>query len=314
MLAGQETPSSVMYQDLKNFGGISNKDAARMLLSGRVGPGGRSPRERVSERTFLSREVVHVQPSQVNRALFAELSGASQTLLGRVVANVAGGRPAVLNHYLGPAAIEMQGVLAQYGFDALVYGNEVRRIDTVGLRRETDRATLAFMLFVASGCLADPVAAVGTVERFARHTLVTDIGTIVEADHSEADMRPEAPVVLGLLRMVNGVARPPIHPLDPRGSVVGSLASGPGAVTDVDLDVSRQHLRIWYERPRWLCQGLGSTNGTVLISAADKDMQVVEPPRSGRHGITYPPIAIERGDVLCLGRSTRFLVMALQAS
>lgn len=310
-MLGQETPSSVMYQDLKAFGGISNKEAARVLLSGRVGAGGRAPRERVGERTFLSREVVHVLPGQVNRALYADLAGASQTLLGRVT--TATGRPAALEHYLGPAAIAMQGALAQYGLDALVYGNEVRRIASVRLRREDDRVLLAFMLFVGAGCLADPAAAVGVVERFAQRTLVLDIGTVESASAPSAGA-PDTAVSLGLLRLVDGVARPPIYPLDPSGSVVGSLASGPGAVTDVDVDVSRRHLRVWRDGNRWLCQGLGSTNGTVLVSGQDKGARIVEPPRAGRHGTGYPPVELERGDVLCLGRSTRFLVMALQAT
>ena len=111
---------------------------------------------------------------------------------------------------------------------------------------------------------------------------------------------------------MNGAARPPIHTLSPLDSTVGSLASGPGAVTDVDVDVSRRHLRIWQEDGRWLCQGLGSTNGTVLLSGADKSMKVVEPPKSERRG-TCPPVELGLGDILILGRTTRFLVMGIQA-
>ncbi len=312
---GQDTPSSILYQDLKSFGGISNKEAARILLSGRISVGGRAPRDRVDERTFLSREVVHAQPGQVNPGIFADLAGASQTLLGRMLANGAGpGRDGILAHYLGPAAAQMQGALAQFGLDSLLYGNEAQRLGRVRLRNESDRSTLALMLFVAAGCLADPAAAVATVEKFAQRFLAMDIGTVETSMGTQVMPDESGPLALGLLRIVNGAARPPIYPLSPAGSTIGSLASGPNAITDVDVDVSRQHLRIWRDGSRWVCQGLGSTNGTMLISGADKSAQVVEPPRSGRSKGTYPPVALERGDILCLGRTTRFLVMALQGA
>jgi hypothetical protein len=310
----QDTPSSVLYQDLKTFGGISNKDAARILLSGKVAAGGRAPRDRVDDRTFLSREVVHSQPGLVNTSLFANLPDATQTLMSRLLANRAtGGKSGILAHYLGPASQAMQETLADYNLDAAVYRNEVLRLGSVRLRREEDRATLVLMLFVSTGCLADPAAAVGVVEGFAVKTLAVTIGTIETTMGDQAESAPESTVDLGLLRFVNGTARPPIHPLSPAGSIVGSLATGPGAVTDVDVDVSRRHLRIWRQGTRWLCQGLGSTNGTLLVSGADKSTTVVEPPRSGRRASEYPPVPIERGDMLCLGRTTRFLVMNIQA-
>lgn len=214
----------------------------------------------------------------------------------------------------GAAAAQMQGALAQFGLDSLLYGNEAQRLGRVRLRNESDRSTLALMLFVAAGCLADPAAAVATVEKFAQRFLAMDIGTVETSMGTQVMPDESGPLALGLLRIVNGAARPPIYPLSPAGSTIGSLASGPNAITDVDVDVSRQHLRIWRDGSRWVCQGLGSTNGTMLISGADKSAQVVEPPRSGRSKGTYPPVALERGDILCLGRTTRFLVMALQGA
>lgn len=60
----RETPRSVMFDDLRKFGGITNRDTAWMLLRSTPMAGGKAPRDRVDERTFLSREVVHA-PSSV---------------------------------------------------------------------------------------------------------------------------------------------------------------------------------------------------------------------------------------------------------
>ena len=49
------------------------------------------------------------------------------------------------------------------------------------------------------------------------------------------------------------------------GSIIGALALEDGAVTDVGLDVSAKHLRIFAENNAWYAQDLGSTNGTHLI-------------------------------------------------
>lgn len=51
----RETPRSVMFDDLRKFGGITNRDTAWMLLRSTPMAGGKAPRDRVGERTFLSR-------------------------------------------------------------------------------------------------------------------------------------------------------------------------------------------------------------------------------------------------------------------
>ena len=53
------TPSSYMYSDLRSFGGITNKEAASELLTGRTLCSNGAPRDRINERTFLSRQIVH---------------------------------------------------------------------------------------------------------------------------------------------------------------------------------------------------------------------------------------------------------------
>ena len=114
---------------------------------------------------------------------------------------------------------------------------------------------------------------------------------------------------LGLIRIVGNAAKPPLYPLNEGegGTVIGSLATGTGAITDVDRDVSRRHARVFAKDGYWYVQGLGSTNGTVLISGADMSQHVVEPPRHTRRpGVEYPPVPLWHSDTICLGATTRF--------
>lgn len=317
----KETPSSVMYADLKTFGGVANKDAARLLLSSRVMYGGRAPRDRVDERTFLSREVVHVDPSRVDPSQFGDFATSSQVLAHRIVAKHGGNeaaRVAVHQHYCGPAAREMAAVLKAHGLDDKIYINLVNRAAKSMPPENIDGVALLVMTFVATGCLANPSEAAFLVDQVASKQLSADLGTIsvgVTADVSGVGDEDAVQGTLGLIRVIDGMARPPIHPLSaaPSGTVVGSLVTGDGTVNDVDVDVSRHHLHIWQEEGTWYCQGMGSTNGTVLISGADRSTQVVEPPKRERSGQTvYPPVPLQNSDELCLGKTTRFLVMKIK--
>lgn len=85
----EETPSSYMFADLRMFGGITNKEAAKELLTDKANYGGAAPRDRINERTFLSRQIVHAAPSQVHPEFFADFSQSTQTLTGKIVSNLA---------------------------------------------------------------------------------------------------------------------------------------------------------------------------------------------------------------------------------
>lgn len=313
MLIMRDAPSTVLYADLHSYGGLKNVDSARILLSAKVGPGGKTPRDRIESRTYLSREVVHVSPEKVDPSIFADFYASTQTLYARVLAKF-GGMAALQNviaHYSGPAAQEMIISLEAFNLDAQLYRNEVTRLLQARLRTESDRPLLLFMLFCITGCLANPARAVQLVEDFAHSKLTQDLATVSVSVEDEGSA---AETSLGLLRIIGDVAQPPIHPLNPAGSVLGSLATGPGAITDVGADVSRIHARVWFDGSRWLCEGLGSTNGTFVILGEDKSTVVVEPPRRARNPkATYPPLELHESDMLCLGGSTRFLVLHTRA-
>lgn len=310
-----DTPSSVVYADLRTFGGISNKEAARILLSAKVAAGGKTPRDRIESRTYLSREVVHVLPTMVNPSIYGEFSSSTQTIYARLKSRVGKGLEGermIAAHYGVDAVDSICGSLDAYGLDTQIYRNEVARLRSVRLRSEHDRGLLLLMLFCIAGCLANPREATIEVEKFARNMLAQDLATMTaDAYRSrEADGTPRGPVSLGLLRLIDGVAKPPIHRLNPKGSMVGMLADGFGAITDVDADVSRLHARIWHDGNRWLCTGLRSTNGTTIVSGDDGSITCVEPPRrSGDALEPYPPQELHERDIVCFGRTTQFLVL-----
>ena len=316
-----QTPASVLFDDLRRQAGLSNRDAARILLSTRPIYEGRSPRDRIEDRTFLSREVVHIRPENVNPSLYADFSQSAQNICARIVARFGGGDAAyaqVINYYSGDAMQRMAMVLNNYGRDGQIYINTVRRVRSAQLRRENDRAVLLVMAYVAVGCLADPRAAAAIVEQFTRRQLATDLVTMetsVGPSRTGAFMQ-QAPSndSLGLVRVVDGAVKPPIHELSsgPQGTLIGSLPIEGSCITDVEVDVSRQHLVVWQQAGRWWCQGLESTNGTVLINGATKEIVTVELPRSARRGVAPKPIEIKPGDTLCLGLNTRFLVMRMR--
>ena len=73
-----ETPSRVMYDDLKTFGHISRKDVAQILLSDRVVAGGRSLRTRALEDpTYVTRYICDATPGALSaRILPLQAEGA----------------------------------------------------------------------------------------------------------------------------------------------------------------------------------------------------------------------------------------------
>lgn len=316
-----DTPCSVMFADLKSFGRISNQEAARRLLNPDYLYNGKPLADRTADRTLLSRKVVHATPGETPRRRYGDLASASLTLSARLREANGGGEQAqelLGHHYLGPAARAMRKALRDCGVDDSAYANALQRISAMELPNERERASLYLMLFVATGCLGNPGEAAAVVGDFvsekltsALHTVETDVGPGF-ASHAT----PRADTVLGLLRLVDGSVREPLHKLatSPEGTVIGSLPNDANGISDVDGDVSRRHLRIWREEGRWYAQGLGSTNGTVLLSGSTREASVVEPPRSRRaRGATYPPVELLTSDILCLGATTRFLVMSVMA-
>ncbi len=316
-----QTPTAYLFEELRKRAKLSNRDAALILLSTRPIYAGRSPRDRIGERTFLSREVVHVLPDRINPSVYGDFFQSAQTITSRLVGVNGWGDGAcrqVITRYSGDAASVMVNLLNAYGREGRIYANTVMRVRSMQLARENDRAVLLVLAFIAVGCLADARASSDLVERFTREKLARSFGTVVTNVRPKVQqtLYDNAPDLIGLVRVINGAIRPPIYPLSqgPKGTVVGSLPTEDSSITDVEVDVSRRHLIVWYQNKQWWCQGLGSTNGTFLIRGITGDILTVEAPRMSRSASAPAlPIAIEAGDTLCLGRRTRFQVIQMSS-
>lgn len=311
------TPSYVMFADLKRFGRISHYDAARILLSDAAEGGRPSPRSRAEDRTYLSRQIVNAAPGQLPPAFFCDFYHSAQAILARLLSQRGGdaaSRDEMVGHYAGDACASMREALTLCGIDANVYVNLVRRVmgrDDLG---QGQRLVLLVMLFLIMGCLADPAAAVSYIDDFMEQNLILRTSTeeTAFAPRPEGARPDEAPARMGLIRVfADSSVRGVVYPLrgGDEGTVIGALCCDAGSITDVDADVSARHLLITSSGGTWYATGLGSTNGTVLMRPGSDDPVVVEPPRSERGNGAPRPCRIERGDLLCLGSTTRFLVV-----
>ena len=311
-----ETPLSFMFADLKQFAGISNRDAAQMLLTDRPVLGGVSPRDRVSERTFLSREIVHATPGYLPASFFAPFDASMPALAAHMQRK--GGRhlsSADIEHHIAQELREpFCAVLASWNINDRLYANAVEHIGAMRLSSDKSRCTLYLMLYCATACLGDPARAIGLTERFAQDRALGSFSTQpADVGENTAAASP-APSRLGLVRLLDGKITGQIHPLseDAEGTVIGSLTTGAHAIVDVGPDVSRSHLRIRYDGARWVAEPLGSTNGTTVISGEDRHLDVIEPPAQGRTASWQAqPFEVLPGDILNLGASTSFLVLEI---
>ena len=317
-----ETPCSVLYDDLKSFGGIKQLDAARVLISTASATGAMLLEKAASNRSYLTRYIVHRVPDRCSPELYGDLALTSLKLT-TVIVNKLGGdleaRRQIFEHYRGQAARDMATVLDAFGLDGNLYRNAARRIEIADEYDMREKGTLLAMLFIATGALGDPTRAAQIVETYCADKMGGHFGTTETTMGSRFDARTAAGHVtggvpsLGLLRMDGDRVDMHVYPLSrsPQGTVVGSLPKTNPSITDVGVDASREHLRIWLEGGHWYVQGLGSTNGTVLEPGTGGERIVVEPPKGVRKPTkTFPPVEIHNSDRLQPGLYTTFLLIA----
>ena len=324
-MAHENSPSAVMYAELKDLG-IKKSDAATLLLDTKRNFGGGLLGDRVESPSQLTRYIVQTAPGEMGRALFQDFGHSSQTIMGRIAAKLRKGgmtsaeaHAAIAERFSGESAEAIQRALDEYGIDSSVYRNALAHVGGLELENETDRTALYVMLFLITGCLGDPAEAAREVERFAANRMGAAFRT---TEASWDDEKPDEPrsekidePLLGLMRIVDGRLKGgSLHRLStqPDGTEIGALAAGNETITDVDPDVSRHHARIYRENGHWYIVGLKSTNGTTIISGGDKLERIVEPPKKDRPRDYQPePAEILPSDTICLGSSTRFLVMPI---
>ena len=323
-MAHEHSPSSVMYADLKDFG-LKNTEVALVLLAADRSYGGVPMRERISSRTQLSRSIVHVAPGEIDESFFNDFAQSTQAVLSRLVgilkkSGIANPSAAIAKHYTGHAASEMQSALREYGIDDNLYRNVMAHIGRLEGLSEGDRAFLYLLQFVVLGCTGNPRRAADEVDSFSTNRIGvafrTPVPTLRDFQNLDDEELVEEDTFLGLMRIVGGKLKGAdgfyrINPTE-QGTVIGALASEPGSITDVDADVSRQHARIYRKDNHYYLIGLKSTNGTTVIAGDDKIEHVVEPPRRERRRDYVPtPYEVFPTDTICLGVSTRFMVIPI---
>ena len=325
-MARVDTPSSVMYSTLKKFG-LSNHAVATALLNTSLSFDGKPLQDRIDESSQLSRRIVHTRPGEMPIGLFNDFLITCPLLMrkavdARAISKHAGSVEAALDELdeliCGSASELMVAALHKCAIESSAYRNMASFIRHAELPSERNRTLLAFMMFVITGCIGNPKVAALLVVQYATDVLGADFQTAQTIVSVATMPRPaKADVRLGLVRIIDGhiVAGSRMHMLHPDGTEIGLLPASRHVVTDVADDVSRRHARIWREGGHWYVAGLGSTNGTRLISGSTGKVQTVELPRAERDGKAEPqPVEISPTDILCLGESTQFIVMAVLGS
>lgn len=309
------TPCSVLFDTMKRQGGISYKNTAALILSGRPLSDGRSPASRVDDRTWVSRFVVHAPVGSLQENYFGDFTVSALRLISRL--KTRNGKAMTSEKILALVSDEdgraMDRALEACGQPASLYRNALERLKGEGSLTAEERAEVAMVLFVTVACTANARRAVARALEFTQKAHGGTFVTPATVPDGTAPQAPSAPRVsrLGLLPLTDGYVEGAPFWLAPTeaGTLLGSLALAAEAVTDVAADVSGEHARIWLDDGQWLIEGLDSRNGTVLVNGLTGEETVVEPPRSERSGFSPQPVPLGAGDTLRLGSVTTFLVV-----
>ena len=323
MAQEQGYPISVMFDVFKSFGGVSNRDVAYIILSDKPLAGGRSPRDRIgSDKTFLSRSVVHSMPGELPEAMFANFENSAYHLLSQMHDQTGSQRTPedVCACFSGWAAHAMSVSLRTYALDDTVYLNTVRGLSALEEVSAVKRAYLLVLLFLVTGCTQDPRrGAEYTLEvasdKYSAHLYTQATQTFPSVEGEAAEEAAED-LRLALFRVVGNRLRGGPYRLstDGEGTDIGYLSTSASSITDVEETVSRRHLNIYRaEDGQWYARGLGSRNGTVLISGEDRSETVIEPPRDKAEGFISRDVRIGPGDRLLLARDTEFMVVQVES-
>ena len=174
-------------------------------------------------------------------------------------------------------------------------------------------------LFLVAGCTGDARQAAEYALSCARALMCGDLFRTETNDGAATGYTQDAPAsLLGLYRVEKGSLKGSPYRLDAgdEGTEIGSLSLAPNSINDVGRGVSRRHARIWRDDDEnWYVQGLGSTNGSILVKKnPEGECVVIEPPRDDRPpDYIAQPVPIQSGDRLVLAGTTEFVVVVLPA-
>lgn len=304
------TPCGAMFAMFKRKGGMSNREVAGLVLSARPLSDGKSPVSRISDRTWVSRFIVHAPTGSLQERYFRDYGSAAQRLFDRIRSSHRRlSNQQVIDFVLDEQEHLMEQALEAQHQSAVLYRNAMERIATLPGNSPGERAEMLMVLLVATGCSGQVRAAVAYTMDYARKMFDARPSTppSVEWDAQAGASASEAPHAMGLLRLKDTLVTGGPYWIEPagKGAQVGALATGEHDVTDVEDDVSGLHLHIWHDAEcGWLVEDLDSTNGTQLVDGADGTVQRLAP---------NAPEPLHPGDEIRLGAATAFALIEGEA-
>lgn len=312
MAPSQPTPCSEFFALMKKQGGISYKDMAKMILSGRPLSDGQSPVSRVNDRSWVSRFVVHAPVGSLQANYFCSFSMSAPRIVARLKSKRGHvfSSAEILDLICGDASQGVVDALASCHQNVPLYRNTMYRIANEKGFTEDERAEIAMVLFLATACTGNVSKAVECALEFSKSVHGAGMSTpMITPSGSDCDgcdsKRGSIQPTIGLLRSVDGYVVGDTHWIDPgtKDIEIGSMALDADAINDVGVDVSAHHARIYRKDDGfWWIEDLGSSNGTSLIDGVTgEEVQVL---RSDDGGVEIHP-----GDTIKLGSSTEFVVV-----
>lgn len=301
------TPCGVMFDVFKRSCGIKHNELAEMVLSSRPLSDGRSPKSRTSDRSWVSRFIVHAPAGSLQERYFADYGRAATRVMSRL--RTRGSKvfdpQQILDVVCGDAGRAMDAALAACHQDAHLYRNVLDRINLSSGTTVGERAEAALVLFVAVGCSGNVGKAVAYTADYVRSMHVNLMSTPVmeKIDVSDRSSIDAWEPRLGLIRVRDGYVCSAPYWVEPMGEgvTIGALALGDCDITDVDSDVSAEHARIWRsDQDGWLVKDLGSSNGTFVVDGANRIQNKLQGDAVA---------ALHAGDELHVGNSTVFAVV-----
>lgn len=212
-MATELTPCGALFETMKRYGGISHKDLARLVLSGRPLADGKSPLSRCDDRTWVSRFIVHAPVGSLQDRYFCDWGVAALRVSARLRSRDGKGLSAeeALSLVTDQGGALMEQALRECHQDLALYRNVLERLARGAGYSVEERAELAMVLFVAAGCSANVKRAcayvldyVKTVHGGRLETVPAYVMDSEQPDAPSADPREQAQA-LGLLRMVGGL-------------------------------------------------------------------------------------------------------------
>ena len=335
MSPADTTPTAVLFQLMKQRAGLSHKELASLILSGKPLADGRSPQSRIADRTWVSRFIVHAPKNTLSDNYFCDYSVAALRVVSRLKSNKKQPMTSqeILDIACGREGEAMDDILRTIGQDPSMYRNMLQRISADASLSLNERSEIAMVLLITVGCTSDVRRSVTYARAFAQKTFGGRLATpktipvgqdageadgeegvaeLAEAANQDADLEDPQPV-LGLLTVEeDGLIKGAPFWLSPDevGNEIGAFALSENAINKVGKTVSGHHARVWLgEDDQWFVEGLESLNGTVLIRALDGKEVVVEPPLDQREDFVSKPVPLMPGDQLRLGETTTFVVV-----